>query len=64
MGRPSFLSAAAELEGGTVSAIEVGGGCAFIAEGQIEVPDHLLEQDWLRGTKAAANKTASTCEGA
>jgi len=64
MGRPSFLSAAAELEGGTVSAIEVGGGCAFIAKGQIEVPDHLLEQDWLRGTKAAANKTASTCEGA
>jgi trans-2,3-dihydro-3-hydroxyanthranilate isomerase len=64
MGRPSFLSAAAELAGGTVSAIEVGGGCAFIAEGQIEVPDHLLEQDWLRGTKAAANKTASRCEGA
>ena len=62
MGRPSFLSASAELEAGTVSAIEVGGGCAFIAEGQIEVPDHLLEQDWLRGTKAAANETVSMCE--
>jgi len=44
MGRPSYLSASAELEGGTVSAIEVGGGCAFVAEGKIEVPDHLLEQ--------------------
>ncbi len=48
MGRPSFLSASAELADGVVSAIEVGGGCAFIAEGKIEVPDHLLEQDWLR----------------
>jgi len=45
MGRPSFLSASAELEGGAVSAIEVGGGCVFVAEGKIEVPDHLLEQD-------------------
>ena len=48
MGRPSFLSASAELENGVVSALEVGGGCAFIAEGRIEVPDHLLEQDWSR----------------
>ena len=48
MGRPSFLSASAELEDGAVSAIEVGGACAFIAEGKIEVPDHLLEQDWRR----------------
>lgn len=45
MGRPSFLSASAEIAGGSVSAIEVGGSCAFIAEGQIDVPDHLLEQD-------------------
>ena len=44
MGRPSFLSASAELVDGAVSAIEVGGGCAFIAEGTIEVPDHLVEQ--------------------
>ena len=48
MGRPSFLSASAELENGVVSALEVGGGCSFIAEGRIEVPDHLLEQDWSR----------------
>jgi len=45
MGRPSFLSASAELEDGAVSAIEVGGGCAFVAEGKIEVPDQLLQQD-------------------
>ncbi|HEX6742144.1 MAG TPA: PhzF family phenazine biosynthesis protein [Sphingomicrobium sp.] len=45
MGRPSFLSASAELDGGAVSAIEVGGACAFIAEGTIEVPESLLEQD-------------------
>lgn len=45
MGRPSFLSASAELENGAVSAIEVGGGCAFVAEGKIEVPDHLLQHD-------------------
>jgi len=48
MGRPSFLSASAELAEGVVAALEVGGGCAFVAEGKIEVPDHLLEQDWLR----------------
>jgi trans-2,3-dihydro-3-hydroxyanthranilate isomerase len=45
MGRPSFLSASAELENGTVPAIEVGGTCAFVAEGKIEIPDHLLQQD-------------------
>lgn len=45
MGRPSFLSASAELASGTVSAIEVGGSCAFIAEGQIEVPDAMLEHN-------------------
>jgi len=50
MGRPSFLSASAELKAGAVSAIEVGGSCAFIAEGRIEVPDELLEQDWRRDT--------------
>lgn len=42
MGRPSFLSASAELEGGQVSAIEVGGDTAFVAEGKIEVPGDLL----------------------
>jgi len=43
MGRPSFISASAELEDEAVSAIEVGGGCVFISEGTIEVPNHLLE---------------------
>ena len=44
MGRPSFLSASAEIAGGKVSAIEVGGGTAFVAEGRIEVPDDLLDR--------------------
>jgi len=43
MGRPSFITAAAELEDAAVSAIEVGGGCVFVSEGTINVPDHLLE---------------------
>jgi len=42
MGRPSLLEASAQLDGGDVSAIEVGGDCAFVAEGAIEVPDYLL----------------------
>jgi len=44
MGRPSFISAAADIDGGKVKAIEVGGTSAFIAEGKIEVPDHLIER--------------------
>jgi|KBSSwiStaDraftv2_1062776.scaffolds.fasta_scaffold00689_19 trans-2,3-dihydro-3-hydroxyanthranilate isomerase len=55
MGRPSFLSASAELKAGAVSAIEVGGGCAFIAEGRIEIPDQLLEQDWLSNAGLSNN---------
>jgi trans-2,3-dihydro-3-hydroxyanthranilate isomerase len=43
MGRPSFLGASARLENGTVTSIEVGGGCVLIAEGKIEIPDSLLE---------------------
>jgi len=43
MGRPSLLNASAELTQGVVSAIEVGGDSAFVAEGRIEVPDDLLE---------------------
>ena len=43
MGRPSLISASAELDDGAVSAIEVGGGCVFVAEGTIEVPGYLLE---------------------
>jgi len=44
MGRPSFISASAEIKDGRVTAIEVGGTSAFVAEGKIEVPDHLLER--------------------
>jgi trans-2,3-dihydro-3-hydroxyanthranilate isomerase len=43
MGRPSLIRTAVTLEGGEVRSIEVGGGCVFVAQGQIEVPDHLLE---------------------
>jgi trans-2,3-dihydro-3-hydroxyanthranilate isomerase len=44
MGRPSFISASARLNGGKIEAIEVGGSCVLVAEGTIEVPDHLLER--------------------
>ena len=43
MGRPSFLSASARFDGEAVSAVEVGGGCVLVAEGKIEVPEHLVE---------------------
>jgi trans-2,3-dihydro-3-hydroxyanthranilate isomerase len=43
MGRPSFLSASARFEHGTLASIEVGGSCVLVAEGKIEIPDHLLE---------------------
>ena len=38
MGRPSRLDAAALLENGKVTAIEVGGAVTFIAEGKIDIP--------------------------
>lgn len=44
MGRPSLIRTSATVEGGQLRAIEVGGGCAFVAQGQIEVPDHFLEK--------------------
>ena len=44
MGRPSFISASARLNGGNVETIEVGGSCVLVAEGAIEVPDHLVER--------------------
>jgi len=44
MGRPSFISASADVADGQVKAIEVGGTSVFIAEGAIEVPGHLLER--------------------
>lgn len=43
MGRPSFISASAQLRDGAIEAVEVGGSCVVMAEGKIEVPDHLLE---------------------
>jgi trans-2,3-dihydro-3-hydroxyanthranilate isomerase len=44
MGRPSYLSAAARVDGGALTSIEVGGGCVLVAEGKIEIPDHLVER--------------------
>jgi trans-2,3-dihydro-3-hydroxyanthranilate isomerase len=43
MGRPSLIRTSATIEDGALKAIHVGGGCAFVAQGQIEVPDELLE---------------------
>ncbi len=39
MGRPSLLHGAARLEGGKVTAVEVGGSAAIVAQGEIDVPD-------------------------
>jgi trans-2,3-dihydro-3-hydroxyanthranilate isomerase len=44
MGRPSAISASARIADGTLASIEVGGSCVLVAEGKIEVPDHLLER--------------------
>lgn len=43
MGRPSLLSASAQFDDGALASIGVGGSCVLAAEGQIDVPDHLLE---------------------
>jgi trans-2,3-dihydro-3-hydroxyanthranilate isomerase len=42
MGRPSLIRTSASVEAGEIRSIHVGGGCAFMAEGQIEVPDCFL----------------------
>ena len=42
MGRPSLISASARLERGALASIEVGGSCVLMAQGKIDVPDHLL----------------------
>ena len=42
MGRPSLIRASARVEDGKVAEIGVGGATAFVATGQIEVPDELL----------------------
>ena len=42
MGRPSLIRASARVADGKVAEIGVGGATAFVATGQIEVPDQLL----------------------
>ncbi|HJP69361.1 MAG TPA: PhzF family phenazine biosynthesis protein [Sphingomicrobium sp.] len=42
MGRPSDLETTAEKSNGAVTAISVGGGTAYVASGEIEVPPSLL----------------------
>jgi len=37
MGRPSLIETAADVAGGTVTAIRVGGACAVVMRGEIEV---------------------------
>ena len=38
MGRPSRLAIAAQRSGGTLAAVEVGGGAVFVGEGRLEIP--------------------------
>ena len=45
MGRASFLKASARLDNGTLVSIDVGGSCVLVAEGEIEVPEYLLEAE-------------------
>lgn len=42
MGRPSRLEAEAALDNGQVVAVSVGGATAFVAEGEIDVPERYL----------------------
>jgi len=44
MGRPSLIRTSTAIEGGAVRAIHVGGGSAFVAQGQIEVPERFIER--------------------
>lgn len=44
MGRPSLIQASVRVADGMVAEIGVGGASAFVATGQIEVPDQLLER--------------------
>jgi trans-2,3-dihydro-3-hydroxyanthranilate isomerase len=44
MGRPSLLTATARMEQGRIKYLDVGGSCAFVAQGQIDVPERFLEQ--------------------
>ena len=42
MGRPSLIRTSAAIEDGQLKSIKVGGGCLFVAQGEIEVPDHFV----------------------
>jgi trans-2,3-dihydro-3-hydroxyanthranilate isomerase len=44
MGRPSLIEASAVVENGAIRSIEVGGSCALIAQGWIDVPDDYFER--------------------
>jgi len=43
MGRPSLIRTSAAVNDGQLKSIQVGGGCVFVAQGQIEVPAHFVE---------------------
>jgi trans-2,3-dihydro-3-hydroxyanthranilate isomerase len=45
MGRSSLLRASARFQNGAVASIDVGGHCVLVAEGEIEVPEHLVERE-------------------
>jgi trans-2,3-dihydro-3-hydroxyanthranilate isomerase len=45
MGRASFLKASARFDNGTLVSTDVGGSCVLVAEGEIEVPEDLLEAE-------------------
>jgi trans-2,3-dihydro-3-hydroxyanthranilate isomerase len=42
MGRPSDIEASARMSNGAITSISVGGGTAYVASGEIEVPRSLL----------------------
>jgi len=44
MGRPSMIRACAKLKAGEICKLEVTGDCAYVAEGQIEVPEIYIEK--------------------
>jgi trans-2,3-dihydro-3-hydroxyanthranilate isomerase len=44
MGRPSLIRASARVADGKIVEVGVEGGCAFVAEGKIEIPDHFLDR--------------------
>jgi trans-2,3-dihydro-3-hydroxyanthranilate isomerase len=45
MGRASFLKASTRFDNGSLVSTDVGGSCVLVAEGEIEVPENLLEAE-------------------